>query len=210
MLVLVVLLADKLDISMLHILPLESSAGSTSSSELERQVHLRHRLPAGRCGASSASPAHAHAHQWRHPRGVRSRGRSRVTPELPAAGVEPAGGRGRGSSRGGDGNFGGDVAAALGEGALQLVRVLVAAERLRAQELAVAVVAGEGLPAGVFEGRGSSRGRGCRTPCAALPLLALGRGRGRFEAQVEADALQQQLVRLRRLALHLHGRSMAG
>ena len=38
---------------------------------------------------------------------------------------------------------GGDLPAALGEGALVLVRVLVAAERLRAVELAVAVGADE-------------------------------------------------------------------
>uniref|UniRef100_A0A8R7UN75 Uncharacterized protein n=1 Tax=Triticum urartu TaxID=4572 RepID=A0A8R7UN75_TRIUA len=161
-------------------------------SELERQVHLRHRLPAGRCGASPARP---HAHQWRHRRGVRSSGRSRVPPQLPAAGVEQAvDGRGRGSSPGGDG-FGGDVAAALGKGALELVRVLVAAERLGAQELAVTVVARESLLACVVEGHGSRR-RGRRVPGAALV-------RGRVETQVQAHAVEQQLVA--RLCLSLHG-----
>jgi hypothetical protein len=60
----------------------------------------------------------------------------------------------------------GDVPAALGEGALELVRVLVAAQRLRAVELAVAVVAGERLPGG---GGGTTAG-------------------GEVQAQVEADA----------------------
>uniref|UniRef100_A0A8R7QF90 Uncharacterized protein n=2 Tax=Triticum urartu TaxID=4572 RepID=A0A8R7QF90_TRIUA len=159
--------------------------------ELERQVHLRHRLPGGCCGATSP----AHAHQGRHRRGIRGSGRSRVRPELPAAGVGPV--RGRRGSLSCRGGGGGGVAAALGEGALELVGVLVAAERLRAEELAVAVVAGEGLLAGLVEGHGSRR-RGRRAPGAAQ----LVRGRGRVEAQVQADAVQEQLVRLRRLALH--------
>ncbi|CAD6223861.1 unnamed protein product [Miscanthus lutarioriparius] len=50
-------------------------------------------------------------------------------------------GRGRRWRRGGEG-----VPATLREGALELVRVLVAAQRLGAVELAVAVVAREGLP----------------------------------------------------------------
>jgi hypothetical protein len=146
---------------------------AASISKLERQVDLLPVVPGvveasapaairGSRRPSAVDARRRHRHDGvlvRSSRGA-ERDRRRHRPEVPAAGVPV-----RRSSH----STGGDVRAALGEGALQLVRVLVAAERLRAVELAVAVVAGER-----FLG-----GRGCSGGTAAG---------GEVQAQVEADA----------------------
>ncbi|GJN34613.1 hypothetical protein PR202_gb23293 [Eleusine coracana subsp. coracana] len=162
-----------------------------SISQLERQVDLLPAVP-GEAEPSAAAvssccrpTAHAVDAQRRRRRQHvllrRSRGgaerRRRERPEFPAGVDVRHGGRvdeGRRRRPDGRRRGGGDVAAALGEGALELVRVLVAAQRLRAVELAVAVVAGEGVGAVVAGGDGDGGGG---TPA----------GR-EVQAQVEVDA----------------------
>jgi hypothetical protein len=163
-----------------------------SISKLERQVDLlpvagvvEASAPAAiRCSRPSAVDARRrHRHDGVLLRRSRGAERDRRRPEVPDAGVPAVR---RSSSH----STGGDVRAALGEGALQLVRVLVAAQRLRAVELAVAVVAGERLPGGGGCGAGGT---------------AAG---GEVQAQVEADVAGRGVRG--RLVLHRSERRRKG
>ncbi|BAT09380.1 Os09g0558850, partial [Oryza sativa Japonica Group] len=167
------------------------------SSELQRQVDL---LPIPAV-APAAAAAVGRWRRWRRHvvillRRLSRRGvavRRRRPEEAPGDAVEavdcPGRRRRRRRRRHGGGHD--DVTAALGERALELVRVLVASQRLRAEELAVAVVAGEGLP--WVDGGGGGRGSAAAAAVGRTPAR-----RGLQHAQVEVDAA----VDLRRLALH--------
>lgn len=191
---------------MLHAPTNQQAMHPSICSELERQVDLLPALAMAMAmavaeaeaeaaaatisgGRSVCTPAHREA-RWRRllrhgvllprePRGAVVRGRHEPAPSVAfRRGSMEDYGRGR-WWRGRRWRRGEDVPAALGEGALELVRVLVSAQRLGAAELAVAVVAGEGLPRAVVGSEGR-RGHGHRGGAMERRWV---------QAQVEADAM---------------------